>query len=80
MVIVSGVWYNKSVDKMIRGGLNTRTIIYPKTLRDVETHTCCHVASLRSIVMNEGLKVIKSEQFLDTDVKRLFVPASVEEI
>ena len=62
--IASGVAFGRNMSTVFGGPDDVRTIILPKMVRTVRQGSFCKVQQLRVAVLNEGLEVLGTEEYL----------------
>ena len=62
-ISVSGVAYSKNMIGISRSQNGIRTIVFPATVQVVRQAAFSLIASLRSAVLNEGLKVLGTDEY-----------------
>ena len=68
------------------GAENTRTIIFPNTVRHVDTDSFKKYLSLQSVILNEGLERLRdyeddtyySGAFSGTQIKQITLPSTLK--
>ena len=76
---VSETEFNVELCDIARASENTRTVIFPRTVRNVLDGTFRHT-HLRSVILSKGLKIIKPRCFHNSEIERIVIPKGVEEI
>ena len=71
--------FNRNMSQIVKGAKDTKTVIFPSTVRESSERTFSYT-SVQSVVLNEGLKTIGSEVFLNSNIKRITIPKSVTKI
>ena len=61
-VTVSCTGFDSSVTKIFGNPDNIKTMSFPKTVRAIKQKSFCGMRSLRSIVLNEGLRILREDE------------------
>lgn len=88
---VSGVEFDRSMRTLIRGSNGIRTIIFPDMLRTIRQAAFSHVKSLRKAALNEGLKVLGTDEtapngrlylgvFCSSGLRSVVLPSTLKKI
>lgn len=79
---VSSTKYNRCMETFFGGPDGIRTLTLPRTARSVEGSVFCGTASLRSMALNDGLRMIRygSDAFRDCQLERMTLPGTLERI
>lgn len=62
-LFVSGTQFNRSASLVVRGDADARTIVFPNTVRAVQSDAFYDNERLRSAVLNEGLEALGDHTF-----------------
>ena len=66
-LFISETWFDRNMSYLVNGAENTRTIIFPNTVRKVRCDAFKGNRSLRSAVLNEGLERLKGYMYQGCD-------------
>ena len=61
---ISGVEFGRDMKMVFGGPDDVRTVIFPKMVRTIRQGSFHNVESLRSVVLNEGLETLGTEEHL----------------
>ena len=62
-IAVSGTEFGRDAETLFGGPGDIRTIIFPKTVRVVRQGAFYSVKSLKSVVLNEGLEMLGTDEY-----------------
>ena len=60
---VSGVEFSRDMTTIFGASDDIRTMIFPTTVRTVRQGSFCSAFPLRSVVLNEGLEVLGTDEY-----------------
>lgn len=85
MVVVSGAILSRDTSKVL-GGSGVRTITFPATVRTIRQDAFCRAKSLLSVVLNDGLEVLGTDEqshsgvFQYSGLKRVRFPRTLKRL
>ena len=59
---ISGVEFGRNVETIFGGSDDVRTMIFPTVVRTVRQGSFCKAASLRSVILNDGLEILGADE------------------
>ena len=59
------------------GADNARTVVFPKTVKTVQSCAFCGVVFLQSAVLNEGLLTIWNQAFQNSGLQKVVIPSTL---
>ena len=59
---ISGIKFGRDMEKVFGGPDDIRTVIFPNMVRTVRQGSFCGVRSLVSVLLNEGLEMLGTEE------------------
>ena len=60
---ISGVEFNGDMKKVFGGPDGIRTMTFPKVVRKIQQGSFHNIESLRSVVLNEGLEALGTDEY-----------------
>ena len=78
-LFVSEMEFNRSMSQLVKGARETKTVVFPNTVRENSERTFSYSA-LQSVILNDGLETIGPNIFCSSKIKKIIVPKNVTEI
>ena len=88
---VSGVEFSRDMTRIFGASDGIRTVNFPDTIRAVRQESFCDFKSLQSVILNEGLEVLGTDEyrqdgkeysgvFQESGLKRVKLPSTLKRI
>ena len=71
---------NREMTNIIRGAEDAKVVVFPRSVRTVEGNSFKHMASLRQVILNEGLETLDENNYDEPEYNEPFAYSSVERI
>ena len=78
--MVSSMRMNREMTNIIRGAEDAKVVVFPRSVRTVEGNSFKNMASLRQVILNEGLETLGENYDNEFEHDGPFASSSVERI